>query len=279
MIPNMNIQFLIQQQPTHKNPKDTTKIHENPISLSPTQNNSSSLKTLKISQKNISSHPKNFPNQSNIEKFGPEAFNKILTGENTVILDARENWEFVGGHIEKSIFCGEFQVNEDVQIWLNFLVHLLPKNVNILIVSGGGDEGKVVDFLDDLGFRNVVGCLGGGIEGWRNAGYGVTETRFGNVEDFGVEGFFGEDELGGDVGSPRDQKENIFLDLRDECEWLSDGVFPFSRLVELKNLRKSYFARISERCKKNGYGRNPVLNNNFYGYCDSGYKSLMALSY
>jgi rhodanese-related sulfurtransferase len=202
-----------------------------------------------------------------------------MHAENTVILDAREMRLFVSGHIEKSIFCGEFQVNEDVQIWLNFLVHLLPKNVNILIVSEGGDEVRVVEFLDDLGFRGVVGCLDGGIEGWRDKGYGVEETGVGRVEDLAVEGFFGEEDLGGDVGSPRDGVENIFLDLRDECEWLEDGVFPFSRLVELKNLRKSYFARISERCKKNGYGRNPVFNNNFYGYCDSGYKSLMALSY
>jgi hydroxyacylglutathione hydrolase len=100
-----------------------------------------------------------------------ESFNSILTSENAVVVDIRDQLSFGGGHIPGAygIGCGK-----SLSTWTSWV---LPYDRPILLVAD--DESEIepsVRSLIRVGLDDVRGYLKGGIRAWREVGHSMVST-------------------------------------------------------------------------------------------------------
>ena len=92
-------------------------------------------------------------------------FEDLANKTGAVILDVRNQLDFMQGHIPNSIFIG---IDGGFAPWVGALI----KDVKhpILLVAPENREAEVIMRLSRVGFDNTLGFLVGGIASWQNAG-------------------------------------------------------------------------------------------------------------
>ena len=95
----------------------------------------------------------------------PDAFELAANETGAIVLDVRNQEEFVKGHIPRSIFIG---LNGDFAPWVGALIADVKQPV--LLVTPKGKEEEAVTRLSRVGFDNTLGVLKGGFEAWEKAG-------------------------------------------------------------------------------------------------------------
>lgn len=183
--------------------------------------------------------------EKGLQPLSVDTFKKIISDENTLVLDTREATMFTQGFVPNSISIGlEGRFAE----WAGCL---LPFDKTVVIVAEQGKEKETVIRLARVGFEKFAGFLEGGFEAWKSAGEKIDMIV--DVES---------DELAMDI--PFD--ENLLvIDVRKEIEFndahLKEAInIPLSELIDPANM-----ANLEE-------------NQNIYIHCAGGYRSVIAAS-
>ena len=90
-----------------------------------------------------------------------EDFKELLTKKNTVILDVRNQKEFVKGFIPDSIFIG---IDGGFAPWVGAIIKTV--DTSILLVCDKERLQETATRLSRVGFDNIIGHLQGGIKAW-----------------------------------------------------------------------------------------------------------------
>ncbi len=134
---------------------------------------------IKVVTAGITAPPNYFPINVTINKEGYESLDKVLTiglkglsieefkkltGDDTIILDTRNEIEFTAGFVPGSVCIG---LDGRFAEWAG---SLLPFDKPMLLVTEAGKEKETIIRLARVGFDKVQGYLDGGFESWKNAG-------------------------------------------------------------------------------------------------------------
>ena len=88
----------------------------------------------------------------------------IANQTGAIILDVRDQLEYMKGHIPNSIFIG---IDGGFAPWVGALIKDVKQP--ILLVTPPNRESEVITRLSRVGFDNTLGFLKGGIAAWQNA--------------------------------------------------------------------------------------------------------------
>ena len=175
----------------------------------------------------------------------PEEFEAIANNKDALVLDVRNEKEFVKGYIPNSIFIG---INGAFAPWVGALITDLKQP--ILLVAPKGKEKETVTRLSRVGYDNTLGYLNGGIEAWKAAGKDIETIKSLSVEEF----------------SNHLKNENInILDVRKDSEYKSE---------HLNGDHVQHFALDYINDNMNDINNNKT----YYLYCAGGYRSVIAAS-
>ncbi|MFZ9046934.1 MAG: rhodanese-like domain-containing protein, partial [Cyclobacteriaceae bacterium] len=94
-----------------------------------------------------------------------DTFEAIANHEGALVLDTRNQSEFVVSHIPNSIFIG---IDGSFAPWVGALIPDLRQP--IVFIAPEGREEEVVTRLSRVGYDNTLGYLKGGLEAWKKAG-------------------------------------------------------------------------------------------------------------
>lgn len=111
----------------------------------------------------------------------PETFESIANETDAIVLDVRNQSEYVVSHIPRSIFIG---LDGSFAPWVGAL--LADVEQKILLVTPPGREEEAVTRLSRVGFDRTLGYLKGGIEVWKNANKEVDSLESINADEFKV---------------------------------------------------------------------------------------------
>jgi glyoxylase-like metal-dependent hydrolase (beta-lactamase superfamily II)/rhodanese-related sulfurtransferase len=92
-------------------------------------------------------------------------FEDLANKTGAIILDVRNQLDFMQGHIPNSIFIG---IDGGFAPWVGALIKDVKQT--ILLVAPENREEEVIMRLSRVGFDNTLGFLEGGIASWQNAG-------------------------------------------------------------------------------------------------------------
>ena len=112
----------------------------------------------------------------------PEAFELIANQTEAVILDVRNEYDYINEHIPNSIFIG---LHGQFAPWVGALIRDVKQP--ILLITPEGKEEETVTRLSRVGFDNTLGYLEGGLEAWKKANFetdslaSITPEEFANV--------------------------------------------------------------------------------------------------
>lgn len=173
----------------------------------------------------------------------PKAFDAAANETEAVVLDVRQQSEFIKGHIPRSIFIG---IDGNFAPWVGALI--VDVTQPILLVTPKGREEEVVTRLSRVGFDNVIGYLDGGFEAWKNAGMDYDTITSISAEEFAKD-FEG--------------KKDVVFDVRREGEFVAEHV------DGAKNTQLDYL---------NNYLSEFPEDKTFYLHCKGGYRSVIAAS-
>jgi len=95
----------------------------------------------------------------------PEAFEDVANQTGAIVLDVRNEKDFVKGHVPRSIFIG---LDGSFAPWVGALV--AETEQPILLVTPEGREEEAITRLARVGFDNTLGYLEGGFEQWKKSG-------------------------------------------------------------------------------------------------------------
>jgi rhodanese-related sulfurtransferase len=109
----------------------------------------------------------------------PKEFEAIANQTEALILDVRNETEFVKEHIPSSIFIG---LHGQFAPWVGALIR--DTKQPILLVTPEGLEVETITRLSRVGFDNTLGYLKGGLNAWKSAGF---ETD--KIDSISPEGF------------------------------------------------------------------------------------------
>lgn len=129
----------------------------------------------------LSAPPQYFPKNAALNKMGYSSFDEVLKRgikgltveefklawkeKNALILDTRNQSEYVKSSIPGSVFIG---IDGSFAMWVGALIEDL--NTPILFICDRGREEEVVTRLSRVGYDNAIGYLEGGYESWLEAG-------------------------------------------------------------------------------------------------------------
>jgi rhodanese-related sulfurtransferase len=90
---------------------------------------------------------------------------KLDAGEPMIIIDTREDNEWVRGHIPNAVHLGKGVIERDIE-------KAIPdKDATLVLYCGGGYRSALAaDNLQKMGYRNVI-SMDGGWRGWTEAGF------------------------------------------------------------------------------------------------------------
>ncbi|GGZ77693.1 MBL fold metallo-hydrolase [Algibacter mikhailovii] len=175
----------------------------------------------------------------------PEEFEAVANNEDALVLDVRNEQEFVKAHIPNSIFIG---IHGGFAPWVGALITDLKQP--ILLVTPEGKEQETVTRLSRVGYDNTLGYLEGGIEAWQNAGKDIETIKSVSVQEFA-----------------QDFKNNNVevLDVRKDGEYKSEH-------LEGDNVKHFALDYINDNM-------NTIdQNQEYYVHCAGGYRSVIAAS-
>ncbi|MES2589101.1 MAG: MBL fold metallo-hydrolase [Bacteroidota bacterium] len=182
-----------------------------------------------------------------VEK-GTKALNplefEILANEtDALVLDVRQQKDFMSAFIPNSIFIG---IDGGFAPWVGALI--MDVKQPILLVTPEGREEETVTRLARVGFDNTIGFLKGGIQAWINAG---KETD--SIESVSAEVFKNRVEAG----------EDLVFDVRKPGEYDAEHLeCAYSTPLDFLNDNLAKFPK----------------DKPFFIHCASGYRSVIAAS-
>ena len=109
----------------------------------------------------------------------PETFERIANETDALVLDVRNQIEFIDGHIPRSIFIG---LDGGFAPWVGALLADVEQQI-LLVVSQGREE-EAVTRLSRVGFDKTLGYLSGGIDSWKQAGKEIDTLESVDAEKF-----------------------------------------------------------------------------------------------
>lgn len=172
-----------------------------------------------------------------------EEFKNIAEQSEALILDVRDEKDFIKSQIPRSIFIG---IKGNFAPWVGALI----KDVNqpLLLVIPEGKEEETITRLSRVGFDNTLGYLEGGIKSWAQAGYELDRIDSISAEQFAFD---------------QQQNEAPVLDVRKPNEHLSEHV------IDAINVPLDYINENLNKIPK---------EETFYVHCQGGYRSLIFAS-
>ena len=109
----------------------------------------------------------------------PKAFEMLANQTEAVILDVRNEYDFIKEHIPNAIFIG---LHGQFAPWVGALIRDVEQP--ILLITPEGKEEETVTRLSRVGFDNTLGYLEGGIEAWKQSGYEIDSIQSITPENF-----------------------------------------------------------------------------------------------
>ncbi|MEZ4880910.1 MAG: rhodanese-like domain-containing protein [Flavobacteriaceae bacterium] len=109
----------------------------------------------------------------------PETFDRIANGTDALVLDVRNQMDYIDGHIPRSIFIG---LDGGFAPWVGALLADVEQKI-LLVVSPGREE-EAVTRLSRVGFDKTLGYLSGGINSWKEAGKEIDTLESVDAETF-----------------------------------------------------------------------------------------------
>ena len=173
----------------------------------------------------------------------PKAFEAAANETGAVILDVRNEKDFINGHIPRAIFIG---IDGSFAPWVGALIADVKQP--ILLVAPKGREEETIIRLSRVGFDHTIGYLDGGFDAWKKAGleYDTISSITANELKEKIE------------------NENVpVFDVRKEGEYQSEHV---------KGAHHTSLDYI------NDYLNEFPENETFYIHCAGGYRSAIAAS-
>jgi hydroxyacylglutathione hydrolase len=181
--------------------------------------------------------------QQGLHPLSVAEFETVAEETGALILDTRNNGDFVKGYIPQSINIG---INGDFAPWVGALIADVKQP--IVLVTELGKEEETVTRLSRVGFDNLVGHLEGGFEAWKNAGKEMDHVNRITAEQFKTEVKIG---------------ESTIIDIRKESEY---------RAEHIEEAFSKPLSNINEWIKD----INP--KEHFFMHCAGGYRSMIAAS-
>ena len=108
-----------------------------------------------------------------------ESFEALANHEGALVLDTRNQADFMKAHIPNSIFIG---IDGSFAPWVGALITDLKQP--IVFVADEGREEEVVIRLSRVGYDNTLGFLAGGMTTWTEAGKEVADMETITPEEF-----------------------------------------------------------------------------------------------
>lgn len=108
-----------------------------------------------------------------------DEFKTLKDDPEVLVLDVRDRWNFVKGHIPGSLFIG---LGGSFAPWVGALIPNLRQK--ILLITAVGKEEEAVRRLARVGFDNSIGFLNGGFENWQKNDQPIQSIKTIKVEDF-----------------------------------------------------------------------------------------------
>ncbi|GLB48619.1 MBL fold metallo-hydrolase [Neptunitalea lumnitzerae] len=179
-----------------------------------------------------------------LKPLDPEAFEVLANEIDAIVLDVRNQAEFIKGHIPRSIFIG---IDGGFAPWVGALIKDVKQP--ILLVAPEGREEEVVIRLSRVGFDMTLGFLKGSFDAWKNAG-----KEYDTLTSISAESL--KDRL-------EDNKALPVFDVRKEGEYVSEHI------PTAENTPLDYLNDYLEKFPK---------EKDFYVHCAGGYRSVIAAS-
>ena len=200
--------------------------------------------------------PQYFPKNAVMNKMGYSSFEDVLAQGNrplsmdevnrevengALILDVRNQTEFIKGFIPNSIFIG---LNGSFAMWVGALIEDI--NQKIVLITPEGQEEEAVTRLSRVGYDNTVGYLKGGVKAYIESGKELNTIT--SISGFDLADKYGEINI---------------VDVRKPGEYESEHVvdamtYPLDFINE----------NLSELDK----------NETYYVHCAGGYRSVIGIS-
>jgi glyoxylase-like metal-dependent hydrolase (beta-lactamase superfamily II)/rhodanese-related sulfurtransferase len=171
-------------------------------------------------------------------------FSVLAEEEDVMILDVRDNEEFVKGFIPGSIYIG---IDGTFAPWVGALVSDLMQK--IIIVAPEGREEETVRRLARVGYDNSLGFLKGGFGSWKKAGYELEKIEAVDIKEF--------------YSLYKENKSINVLDVRKPGEWEATHI-GFAQHFSLDDIYKN-MAEINK-------------SKEYYLHCRTGFRSTIAAS-
>jgi rhodanese-related sulfurtransferase len=94
---------------------------------------------------------------------------RLDAGEKMILVDTREDSEWVRGHIPGAIHLGKGIIERDIE------KRVPDHNVPVVLYCGGGFRSALAaDNLQKMGYTNVI-SMDGGWRGWTEAGFPIVK--------------------------------------------------------------------------------------------------------
>ncbi|WP_445721852.1 MBL fold metallo-hydrolase [Flavobacterium sp.] len=168
----------------------------------------------------------------------PKDFETIANKTEAVILDVRNEADFVKAHIPNSIFIG---LHGQFAPWVGALIRDVKQP--ILLVTPEGKEEETVMRLSRVGFDNTLGFLNGGIEAWIKDNKEIDSITSVSPEEF-----------------EKKYENTAVIDCRRPAEYTS------IRINKAKNIPLDFL---------NDHLTEIPKEENFYIHCAGGYRSVI----
>ncbi|MFZ6052106.1 MBL fold metallo-hydrolase [Halocola ammonii] len=178
--------------------------------------------------------------EKGMKELSPNAFEVAANETGAIVLDVRNEHDFVKGFVPNSIFIG---LNGSFAPWVGAMISDVKQP--LLLVTPEGKEEEAVTRLARVGFDNVLGILKGGIEAWKGAGKEVDTMESISAEEL----------------KTRFDKGATVIDVRKPGEYQSE------HLENVENIPLDFINENMEKFPK---------DKKFHLHCAGGYRSVIA---
>lgn len=168
----------------------------------------------------------------------PKEFEAVANQTEALILDVRNENDYVLEHVPNSIFIG---IDGGFAPWVGALIKDVKQP--ILLVTSKGREEETITRLSRVGFDNTLGYLEGGLKAWKEAGFEVDSIETVSSEEFA-----------------KHYKEMPVIDARKPSEFSAEHV------DNAINIPLDYI---------NDHLAEVPKNETFYVHCAGGYRSVI----
>ena len=172
-----------------------------------------------------------------------DEFEAVANQSGAIVLDVRNQKDYVKGHIPRSIFIG---LDGGFAPWVGTLLKDVKQQ--ILLVVPVGREKEAITRLSRVGFDQTIGFLKGGFSSWKESGKEIDSLSSISAEKF-------EKEIR--------NKDSFICDVRKISEY------------ETSRINSSVNTPLGEI---NNYLNDFPEDNDFYIHCAGGYRSVIAAS-